>query len=169
MKGGHMFTKGTNLKVRISAPIILCGIMVFWIIQAHGEEWTEAQKKVWSVIENRWEKANKGDVKALGEGIHDDGFMWSSYNLRPSNKGVAILGYKSWTNVMPMTYELKPHTIQIFGDFASAFFTSKWETGKFSGHNRELVSFMNQNGKWLIISSLSVSCEELPPCYEMMK
>ena len=67
-----MFTKGAISKARVLTPVILCGIMLFWNNQALGGEWTEAQKEVWSVIENNWDKYKQGDLDAIEASLHDD-------------------------------------------------------------------------------------------------
>jgi hypothetical protein len=86
----------------------------------------------------------------------------------PFNKPVITSVYARWINyAKPVTYELEPYSIQIFGDIANVMFAYRWEAQKkFSGHNRTLITFKKQNGKWLIISSLNASCEELTHCLD---
>jgi ketosteroid isomerase-like protein len=168
MKGGHMFTKGAILKAKILFPIILCGIMVFWSFQASGEEWTDAQKEVWNVIEDRWIRVVEGDLKTLEAGIHDDAISWRFNKSDPFGKISINRLYERWISYSrPVTYELKPHAIQILGDIANVFYSYRWKAKeKYSGHNRALMSFKKQEGKWLIISSFSASCEKLPQCLD---
>ena len=163
-----MSTKGAILKAKVSIPIILCGIIVFWSIQAHGEEWTEAQKEVWNVIEDRWIRIVEGDLKTLEAGIHDDALSWRYTNNVPLKKNLITLGYERWVYyARPVTYELKPYAIQILGDIANVFYSYKWKAKKeFYGRTRVLLSLKKENGKWLIISALSASCEKLPNCLD---
>jgi len=63
-----MLTKKAIFKTSILIPASLCGIMVFWSIQALGEEWTETQNEVWNVIENLWDKLKQGDLDAIEAG-----------------------------------------------------------------------------------------------------
>ena len=70
-------------------------------------------------------------------------------------------------NRRPVTYELIPYAIQIFGDIANVSYSYKWKAeSKYSGSGRTLNSLKKQNGKWLIISSISASCEKLPLCLD---
>ena len=163
-----MFTKKAILKARISIPIILWGIMVLWSVQAFGEEWTDEQKEVWNVIEDRWIRIKEGDLKALEAGIHDEALSWENSKEVPLDKNLSVMSYARWVNyARPVTYEIEPYAIQIFGDIANVFYSYRWKAKKeYSGHNRALISFKKQNGRWLIISALSSSCEKLPKCLD---
>jgi ketosteroid isomerase-like protein len=164
-----MLTKRAISKPRVLIPIILCGIMVFWSIQALSEEWTEAQKEVWSAIENRWDKIKRGDLYAIEAGMHDDVIGWSNRLDTPVRKALIMGGYSLIidANNRPVTYELIPYAIQIFGDIANVFYTYKWKAeSKLSNHGRALVSLKKQNGQWLIVSSLNASCVKLPLCLD---
>ena len=44
-----MKTKRATLVARVSISLILCGILVIWGFQASAEEWTAAQKEIWSM------------------------------------------------------------------------------------------------------------------------
>lgn len=165
-----MLTNGAILKARISIPIVFCGLIVCWSFQALGEELTEAQKEVWSVIETRWEGLKQGDYKAVEATTHEDALIWWNDREGPMQKSLIMHGYINWityANARPATYELNPLAIQLFGDIANVFFFYKWKgEGKWSGHSRALVSLKKENGKWLIISSISSSCEKLPLCLD---
>ncbi len=150
--------------------LFLCGIIVFWGIQVSAEEWTEAQKEVWSAIENRWDTLKQGDLDTIEAGMHDDVIGWSNRLDTPVRKALIMGGYSllfSDANRRPVTYELIPYAIQIFGDIANVFYTYKWKAeSKLSNHGRALVSLKKQNGKWLMVSSLNASCEKLPLCLD---
>ena len=164
-----MFTKRTILKARNFVPIILWGMMVFWSTQAFGEEWTAAQKEVWNVIEERWIGLKEGDLKALEAGIHNEALSWRFTKEAPLKKNLTMLGYERWVSyARPATYEIKPYAVQIFGDdIANVFYSYKWEAkNEYSGHTRVLMTLKKENGKWLIISALSSSCEKLTNCLD---
>jgi hypothetical protein len=156
------------LKAGIFIPIILCGIMVLWSVQAFGEEWTAAQKEVWNVIEDNWIKVVEGDLKAIEAGIHDDALSWKYNKETPLKKDGTMFGYERWVKfARPVTYELKPYAIQILGDIANVFYSYKWKSkGRHSGHSRVLMTLKKENGKWLRISLISASCEKLPYCLD---
>ena len=125
-----MLTNGAILKVRISIPIILCGIILFWSFQALGKDWTVTQKEVWSVIETRWENYRKGDYKAVEATTHDDALIWLNDKEIPLQKNLIMHTYINWltyANARPVTYELNPLAIQIFGDIANVFLFYKWK------------------------------------------
>ena len=163
-----MQTKGATLKARVSISIILCGLITFWTVNALGEEWTDAQKEVWNVLETRWIQYKEGDYEAVVAGIHENALIWFDNKTVPLRKHGTKSDYQRWMYyARPVTYELKPHAIQIFGDIANVMFIYRWRAErKYSGHNRALVTFKKENGKWLIISSLSASCERLPHCLD---
>ena len=163
-----MKTKGTSLVARVAFSLLLCGIMVFWSIQAFGEEWTEAQREVWSAIENQWDKIKQGDLDGIEASLHDDAQLWFNSKDTPLRKVIIMGAYILWLkNAKPVTYELTPFSIQIFGDIANVFHFYKFKAeSKYSEYGRALISLKKQNGKWLIISSIHDSCEKLPLCLD---
>ena len=165
-----MCSNGTVLKARILIPIILCGIMVFWNFSIFAAEWTEAEKEVWSVIETNLELTKQGDFKAFKARIHDEAIIWWSRNALPLPKDLIVGSYQGWITSptgRPETYQIDPYAIQIIGDIANVFYSFKWKAkGGSSEHGRALVSLKKQNGKWLLISSMSSSCDNLPVCID---
>jgi ketosteroid isomerase-like protein len=165
-----MRTKGTILKAKILIPIILCGVMIFWNFAVHADEWTEAEKEVWKVIETRWEHIRQGDYKAFEASMHDDAIVWWGRNALPLQKDLIMGSYQGWMSspaIRPETYQLEPFAIQIIGDIANVFFSYSWKAKNGSSDRaRALVSLKKQNGKWLTISSTSSSCNKLPACIE---
>ncbi len=163
-----MFTKRIVLKARIFVPIILWGMMFFWSAQAFGEEWTAAQKEVLSAIDALWEKRKQADLNGIEASIHEDAIRWRPDSAVPVEKDVIMRHDRRWLSydpAKPVTYEIEPYAVQIFGDIANVLYSYKWEgKERFSGHNRALVILKNQNGRWLIISALSTSCGKLPKC-----
>jgi hypothetical protein len=133
-----------------------------------GEDWTVGQKEVWSVVEMRWEKLVAADYKFMEDGIHADAVMWPRDKNAPLNKAVAALQYDRWiTYARPVSYEIKPYSIQIIGDIANVMYSYRWKAErKFSGYGRSFLTFKKENDKWLIISSLDASCEKLPYCLD---
>jgi hypothetical protein len=153
-------------KPRVSIPIILCGIILFWSFAAFGEEWTKPQKEVWSVIEKRWEKIKEGDYNFVKAQTHDDAFIWFRGINTPLGKFSIMPFYGQWIkHSRPVNYELKPYVIQIFGDIANVMFAVRWNDGQNdSDHGRALTTFKKESGKWRLISSLGASCENLLNC-----
>ena len=111
-----------SLKAKILIPIILCGIMVFWNFAVYAEEWTEAEKEVWSVIEMNWELLKQGDYKAYEANTHDNAIIWWGRNALPLPKDLIMGSYQGWVSspdARPETYQIEPFAIQIFGDIAN--------------------------------------------------
>ena len=159
-----------SLKAKILIPIILCGIMVFWNFAVYAEEWTEAEKEVWSVIETHWEIFKQGDYKAYEANMHDEAIIWWRRDALPLQKDLKMGNIQGWLTspaVRPETYQIEPYAIQIIGDVANVFHSWKWKA-KYgaSDHGRALATLKKQNGKWLLISSISTSCDELPLCLD---
>ena len=165
-----MKKKGASLVSRVNFSLLFCGILLFGSCQAFGEESTEAQNEVWSVIENNWDKYKQGDLEAIEDSMHADALGWQNRLDTPVRKVLIMGGFSLWlkdANNRPATYELIPYAIQIFGDIANVFYTYTWKAdSKLSGYGRILVSLKKQNGNWLIISSLNASCEKLPLCLD---
>ena len=155
----------------LKATIILCGIMLIWSLPAIGQEWTAEQKEVWSVLEKRWEKMQEGNYGFIINGIHEDALMWMHDKNTPFNKPTVTSVYERWIYwARPVKYEIKPYSIQVFGDIANVMYAYKWEAEKkWSGHSRTLITFKKENGKWLIISSLGASCVEPLFCLDWDK
>ena len=165
-----MCTNGTVLKAIILIPIILCGIVVFWNFAVYAEEWTEAEKEVWSVIETHWELFKQGDYKAYEASMHDDAIIWWGQKALPLQKDLIMGNYQGWINSpmqRPETYQIKPYAIQIIGDIANVFYSFSWKAKSgASDRARALVSLKKQNGKWLTISFMYSSCNKLPACID---
>jgi len=78
-----MKTQGKSLLARVSVSLLICGLILFWSFQVSGDEWTEAQKEVWKVVETEWEYFKQGDVEAVLTGRHDDSLTWWSSRAIP--------------------------------------------------------------------------------------
>ena len=79
-----------------------------------------------------------------------------------------MASYLGWIQyAIPVTYQLKPYSIQIFGDIANVIYAAKWKAKeKFSGNFHTLVSFKKENGKWLSVSWMASSCEKESKCLD---
>ena len=163
-----MLTKGAILKVRILIPIILCGIILFWSFQASGEEWTDAQKDVWKSVVAFWENSKKGDLEAVMAGFHDDYAEWWSGKIIPLGKELMEAHYREWLSGLskPVSYELEPLSIHIFGDVANVFYLYKWHKDVVPGfhHGRAMNTYLMQENKWMLIGGMDALCTKLPPC-----
>lgn len=165
MKGRLMKTKGTKFRARISICSLLCGLIVFWSFQVFGQEWTEEQKEIWKTLESNWETMKLGDVEAVMSFYHEDNLEWWSGKTYPYGNNALKTSYKQWFDYdKPVSIELKPLEIRIFGDFATVFYQSKWKGKLLSESSRHLCTYIKENNKWKQIGSMACSCEEPPKC-----
>ena len=165
MKGRLMKTQGTSLLARVSVSLLICGLIVFWGFQASGEEWTAEQKEVWEVVETEWEYCKQGDVEAVLTGRHDDSLTWWSRRAIPLGKSAIRLSYQDWFDLdKPVSYELKPLNIHIFGDVANVFYLYKWQGKVLPKSGRNMATYVKQNNKWKLMGTMGCSCENLPVC-----
>ena len=165
MKGELMKTQGTSLLARISVFLFICGLIVFWGFQVSGEEWTAEQKEIWKTLESSWETFKLGDVEALMAFYHEGNLEWWSSRTHPYGTDELKLRYKDWFDYdKPVSIELKPIHIRIFGDFAIVFYQVKWKGKVYSDNSRRLCAYIKENNKWKKIGSMSCSCEEPSKC-----
>jgi hypothetical protein len=118
-----MKTKATRLVARVAFSLLLCGIMVFESIQALGEEGTEAQKGVWSAIENNWDKYKQGDLDAIEASMH---LKTMSYQLsamsfyRPAIRNRKTLNQSQLFSELSQFQRLSTNQHRIIGKKAGA-------------------------------------------------
>lgn len=161
-----MKTKGTSFGVRISIYILFCSLVVFWGFQVSGEKWTDAQKEVWKSVETRWEYLIKGNLEGIMGCYHDDAVYWHLSNRRywsrsgvTSDKDSIEAIFNGWLSgyYRPVSYELEPLAIHIFGDVANVFYRCKFKLGAGpprTYYRNEMVSYIKQNNKWLAIGAM---------------
>ncbi len=159
-----MKMQGTNSLTRVSVSLLICGIVVLWGFQVSGEEWTEAQKELWKSVETRWEDSIQGNVEAIMDGFHDNAVSWRlRYHIdydAPITLGKDLITaiYESWlsSQFKPISYELEPLAIDIFGDMANVFYRYKYEKGGIlkTYPGKAMLSYIKQHNKWLIIGQM---------------
>lgn len=152
-----------------SVSILILSVILsvtFIVTSSNAEEWTAEQKEVWNRVVSFWEKAKKGDYEGLQDGIHDDAIALIPKRAAPLGKPGLESYYQNWIIYgKPVSYELKPYSVQIFGDIAHVLYASKWQAEHtYSGNGYSLVTFKRENGKWLSLTRVSVSCDNKPKC-----
>ncbi len=158
-----MKTQKRAYRTVVFISLILCGIIVFWGEQVFAGEWTNTQKEVWKAIENIWEglKLGKMDVAAYVEGSLE----WSSDQMEPYGGDKLKSNYESWFAYdKPVSYELKPLQILIYGNVANVFYVSKWKGKKIGDSGRHMETFVKQDNKWKFLGAMGCSCEQAPIC-----
>ena len=165
MKGELMKTQGTSLLARISVSLFICGLIVSWGFQVSGEELTEAQKELWKIEETGWEYCKQGDVEAVMAGRHDDSISWWPSRAIPVGKSAIKGSFRNWFAYdKPVSYELIPLKIHIFGDVANVYYLSKWKGKALPKSSRHMTTYVKQDNKWKLMGSMGCSCVKLPVC-----
>jgi ketosteroid isomerase-like protein len=154
-----MKPKGTNFRARISIYLLLCVIVVFWGFQVFGEEWSAAQKEVWKMQQTLWELWKKGDMEERLKLYQENSVLWTFYGSFPSGKDMLNRKF-----IIILSFDLKPLEIKIFDNVAIVQYRCDWATPGDNYSTRFTDIWMNQDGKWKIIGSMSADCSKLPPC-----
>jgi hypothetical protein len=162
-KGGKMKKQKRAYRTVVFISLILCGIIVFWGTQVSADEWTSAQKEVWKAIENAWEglKLGKVPVTTYVEGSLE----WWTDRVEPVGGDKLKRNYERWLAYdKPVSYELKPLKILIYGNVAIVFYLSKWKGKKIGGDDRSMETWVKQDNKWKFLGLMGCSCEQPPVC-----
>jgi ketosteroid isomerase-like protein len=168
-KGGNMKTRKRSFRSTVFIYLFLSGVIVFWGFQVSGQEWTEAQKEVWKSVNGVWENFTKGDLEAVMAGFHDDSIVWWSDKAIPLGKDTRRPSYYKWLSGYhkPVSYELEPLSIHIFGNVANTYYLYKYIREGYPDYpvrGRVMETYLKQNNKWLIIGGMNSLCNELPKC-----
>jgi len=159
MKGGILKTQKSIFAGMMVISLFLCGIIAFWSPQANANEWTEAQKEVWKSVEVIWENSKQGDANAVMAIFHDDCVIWRSTVRLPVDKYKMTLLYRAWLTGpdKPVSYELEPLSIHIFGNVANVYYIYTWGTKKEPKYNRvrSMQTFLKQDNKWMVIGTMN--------------
>jgi hypothetical protein len=101
-------------------------------------------------------------------GFHDDYVEWWSGKIIPLVKDLMTAHYKEWLSGLskPVSYELKPFSINIIGDVANVFYVYEWnkEVGPGFHHGRAMETYLIQDNKWMMTGAMDALCTKLPPC-----
>lgn len=154
-----------RISTKISIVLLSLIFVGFFTVQAFGQELSAEQKEVWEVQKARWELLKKGetDIEKLKANFHKAMFYWGWGNLFPVNGDRYAEILRSLVKVK--SFELKPIEIKIFGSVAivmySYSYTNPWDR-VISGRSTNI--YMKQDGKWLLLSGMSSSCQNPSRC-----
>jgi ketosteroid isomerase-like protein len=159
--------KGDTMK----SIMITLGIGIFVMVtgfQVFSMELTAEQNEIWNITQKGWESIKKADLEAVMSDWHEKGFSLFSMDPQPLTKDQVRSSYEGWMSgaYKVTSYELKPLTINITENVATVFYYFKWEAeaAGFSSKGRTIDIYLKQNGKWLLISTMSASCDKPAPC-----
>ena len=150
-------------RTAVIISLILCGSILFWGFQVSAGEWTNAQKEVWKAIENAWEGFKHGK---LDKTLYVEGSLeWWSDQVEPYGGDKLKGNYERWFAYdKPVSYELKPLQILIYGNVANVFYEWKWKGKKIGDAGRQMETFVKQDNKWKSLGVMGCSCEIAIKC-----
>jgi ketosteroid isomerase-like protein len=138
----------------------LVGILLFQSSVAFGQEWTAAQKEIWSVQKTAWELWKKGEMDNYKELYHKDCIIWFSRFGSHESKEIAFYSWPSWIE----SFELQPSVVKVFGDVAIIKYICSYETPGWDSRARFTNIWKKQNGNWKILLQMANDCEKPVPC-----
>ena len=155
------------MKISTKISIILLSLIFvgFFTVQAFGKELSAEQKQVWEVTKATWELSKKGetDIEEYKANFHKDLFCLSPKSLSPESSNSWARKWKHFVKVK--SFELKPLEIKIFGNIAIVMYfynyTDLWDN-VFSG--KSINIFLKEDGKLLLLSGMSSSCQISSRC-----
>ncbi|MFC1886774.1 nuclear transport factor 2 family protein [Thermodesulfobacteriota bacterium] len=154
--------KRNRTMTRISACLLICGLIVIWGSSVFGEEWNEEQKEIIKAIEARSEILKKGDLEATMAGLHKDSLIWWTQDAYPFEKDLAKFRYGGWfRSNKPKSYKTEVLNIQIFGNVAIVYSRYEWEgttPGVRSG--RGMSVRVKQGNEWKLMGTMSAGCDK---------
>jgi hypothetical protein len=138
---------------------VLVSVLCFQGSFAYGQEWTAAQKEIWSIQKKAWELWKKGEMDAFKELFHEDCILWySRYGALWTKAN--LYGWPSWIE----SFDLQPFLVKVSGDVAIIVYISNYETPSYKSKARFTNVWKKQNGKWKILLEMANECEKPTPC-----
>lgn len=139
--------------IRIVALALLWG----WAASGFAQQWSDAQKEVWSTVESYNEAWNESDLDRFMGFFHTDYRGWYTGMDMPSDRN----SVRRWVEVIMasekvLVSDTTPVSIQIYGDTAivHSVYASLVEYGngerKFE-RGRWTDVMQKHNGRWLLI------------------
>ena len=155
------------MRISTKMSIILLSLIFvgFFTVQAFGQELSAEQKQVWEVAKATWELSKNGetDIEEYKANFHKDLFCLAPKSLSPESRNSWARKWKHFVKIK--SFELKPLEIKIFGNIAIVMYfynyTDPWDN-VFSGKSTTI--YMKENGKWLLLSGMSSSCQIPSDC-----
>lgn len=122
-----------------------------------AQQWSAAQKAVWSDVTAYWDLFAKGDADGMLSYFHADYSGWDVNDPLPTGKAYTEKGLKHFLERNQIVlYNIQPVAINVHGNFAIAHYyysmTFKNSEGKeISTGGRWTDILSKQGGKWMLI------------------
>ena len=125
----------------------------------YGQEWTPAQKEIWSMQKKAWDLWKKGEIDAFRDLFHEDCVLWySRYGILWTKDQLSH--WPSWIE----SFDLQPFLVKVSGDVAIIVYISNYEATSYKSKARFTNVWKKQNGKWKILLEMANECEKPAPC-----
>ena len=146
------------MKIIIKSSFLLGLIFVVFFANGFAQQWSDAQKEVWSGVEKYWDISAKGDARGFMSYFDDSYMGWNNQSRVPQSK----VNTSKWVeddikSNSTILYTITPLTIWVKGDFAYVHYTYSQllknnETGKkISSSGIWTDILMKKDGKWMLI------------------
>ncbi len=123
-----------------------------------AQQWSDAQKDVWSGVEKYWQASSSGDAAGFMSYFDDSYMGWSNQTRVPMSKAnTAKWITQDVKNSTTLVYSITPLSIWVKGDFAYVHYTyeelsKNTETNKTTPRAGTWTDIlMKENGKWMLI------------------
>lgn len=154
-----------KISTKISIILLSFVFLGFFSAQAFGEEMSAEQKQVWKAQKATWELMEKGekDIEKYKANFHKDLFYLGRTSVSPANRNrwaMLLINYMTVDS-----FELKPIEIKIFGNIAIVMYSYNFKNSMDMITSGKVTNiFMKEDGKWLLLSGMSSSCQKPSMC-----
>jgi ketosteroid isomerase-like protein len=146
-------------------------MLLFMLLTAnlHAQNWSPAQKEVWSNVEAYWDLQSKGNLDGFLSYFSDNYLGWDNDSPVPQNKAaVAKYSANGLKNRKTLFYDITPVSIQIHDDVAIVNYYFNIQSENMEGkknwdHGRwtDILQRQGQSsGKWVLIGDHGGSAPE---------
>lgn len=149
------------MKKTMIALIAVIAMMAYTAPVATAQEWTDAEKEVWQVVEDNWAAWAEGNLDALMAGMHDGYLGWNTGDPLPVCKMRSEKQYKkAFEKMTVIDYDLIPARISVEDDAAVAHYfwsaTLKYGEDNVVKVSGRYVEFYVKDGKkWLLLGDFT--------------
>ena len=156
---------GPTMRISTKISIILLSFVfvVFFTVQAFGQEWSTEQKELWNVEQQDWELMKKGDIETIKANLIKDFVYWCHASSMPGGR----LSYANaiTRRVKIVSYKLMPYDVRISGNVGIVLYAWTFTNPDGIAHSgRNTNTYIKKNGEWQMMGGMSASCTKPSPC-----
>ncbi len=152
-----------RISTKISIILLSFVFVVFFTVQAFGQDWSAEQKELWNVQQRDWELMKKGDIETIKANLIKDFVYWCHASSMPG-------GSLSYANAITrrvkiVSYKLMPYDVRISGNVGIVLYAWTFTDPHGIVHSgRNTNTYIKQNGEWQMMGGMSASCTKPSPC-----